>query len=121
MQNKPKNIFNFLKDIEASQLRKIENVGVRKLTPTYELDLPFYARQFIGRIATRLESLPEFPQSGRLAPEAERDDVREIIHQDYRAIYQLREMQQEIVIVAVVHGSRDLTNTKNQAWNKPTQ
>lgn len=94
---------------------------VAQLRDYIALDSPFYARQFIGRIATRLESLPEFPQSGRLVPEAERDDVREIIYQGYRAIYQLRAMQQEIVIVSVIHGSRDLTNTKNQAWNKPIQ
>lgn len=61
------------------------------------------------------------PLSGRPVPEAERDDIREIVYQGYRAIYQLRETQQEIVIVSVVHGSRDLSNTKNQAWNKPIQ
>jgi toxin ParE1/3/4 len=93
---------------------------VAQLRDYIALDSPFYARQFIGRLAHRLENLPEFPQSGRLVPEAERDDIREIIYQGYRAIYQLKEAQQEVVIVAVVHGSRDLTNTKNQAWNKPS-
>ena len=94
---------------------------VAQLRDYIALDSPFYARQFIGRLATRIEGIPAFPQSGRLVPEAERDDMREIIYQGYRAIYQLRETQHEIVIVAVVHGSRDLTNTKNQAWNKPIQ
>jgi len=93
---------------------------VAQLRDYIALDSPFYARQFIGRLANRLESLPEFPESGRLVPEAERDDIREVIYQGYRAIYQLKEAQQEVVIVAVVHGSRDLTNTKNQAWNKPS-
>lgn len=83
------------------------------------LDSPFYAQQFIGRLAARVESVPDFPQSGRLVPEAERDDIREIIYQGYRAIYLLREVQQEIVLIAVVHSSRDLSNVKNQAWNKP--
>lgn len=92
---------------------------VAQLRDYIALDSPFYARQFIGRIGTRLADLPEFPLSGRVVPEAKRDDVREIIYQGYRAIYQLRQIQQEIVIVTVVHGSRDLTNTKNQAWNKP--
>lgn len=94
---------------------------VAQLRDYIALDSPFYARQFIARLATRLEGLPEFPQSGRLVPEAERDDIREIVYQGYRAIYQLRETQQEIVIVSVVHGSRDLSNTKNQTWNKPIQ
>jgi len=83
------------------------------------LDSPFYAQQFISRLAARVEALPDFPQSGRLVPEAERDDIREIIYQGYRAIYLLREAQQEIVLIAVVHSSRDLNNAKNQSWNKP--
>lgn len=83
------------------------------------LDSPFYAQQFISRLAARVEALSDFPESGRLVPEAERADIREIIYQGYRAIYLLREIQQEIVLIAVVHSSRDLNNAKNQAWNKP--
>jgi len=92
---------------------------VAQLRDYIALDSPFYAQQFIERLINRLANLIEFPQSGRLVPEAERDDIREIIYQGYRTIYQIREKQQEIVIVTVVHGSRDLTNTKHQAWNKP--
>lgn len=85
------------------------------------LDSPLYAQQFISRLAARIEALPDFPQSGCLVPEAERDDIREVIYQGYRAIYLLREIQQEIVLITVVHSSRDLNNAKNQAWNKPAQ
>lgn len=85
------------------------------------LDSPFYAQQFIGRMSSSIEGLIDFPQSGRLVPEAERNDIREIIFQGYRAIYMLRESQQEVVMVTVVHGSRDLSHAKNQAWNKPVQ
>lgn len=94
---------------------------VAQLRDYIALDSPFYARQFIGRLTTRIESLPVFPQSGRLVPEAERDDIREIIYQGYRVLYQLRESQREMVVIAVVHGSRVLSNTKNQTWTKPTQ
>jgi toxin ParE1/3/4 len=88
---------------------------VAQLRDYIALDSPFYARQFIGRLINRLENLPDFPFSGRLVPEAEREDIREVIYQGYRAIYQLREAQHEVVVVAVVHGSCDLTNTKHQA------
>lgn len=40
---------------------------VAQLRDYIALDSPFYARQFIGRLALRLESLPEFPQSGRVS------------------------------------------------------
>jgi len=94
---------------------------VAQLRDYIALDSPLYARQFIGRLIARIEILPGFPESGRHVPEAERDDIREVIYQGYRAIYQLKEKQNEIVLVSVVHSSRDLTNTKNQVWNKPIQ
>lgn len=40
-----------------------------------------------------LKNLSAFPQSGRLVPEAERDDIREIIYQGYRVLYQFRDIQ----------------------------
>lgn len=82
------------------------------------LDSPFYAQQFISRLAARIEVIADFPQSGRLVPEAERDDIREVIYQGYRVIYLIRENQQEIVLITVVHSSRDLSNVSNHVWNK---
>lgn len=91
---------------------------VAQLRDYIALDSPVYANQFIGRLAVRLEDLPAFPKSGRLVPEAERSDIREIIFQGYRAIYQVTEEQQEIIIVTVVHGSRNLSASENQPWEK---
>ncbi|MCK4708744.1 MAG: type II toxin-antitoxin system RelE/ParE family toxin [Gammaproteobacteria bacterium] len=49
---------------------------------------------------------------GREVPEAEeRDDVRELIFQDYRIIY-LRQPDY-IYIVTMIHGSRDLSGMDN--------
>ncbi|HRF88793.1 MAG: type II toxin-antitoxin system RelE/ParE family toxin [Cellvibrionales bacterium] len=89
---------------------------VAQLRDYIALDSPVYAQQFIGQLTTRLENLSTFPRSGRLAPEAEHNDIREVVYRGYRAIYQLIEARQEIVIVTVVHGSRDLTDPDNQQW-----
>jgi toxin ParE1/3/4 len=85
------------------------------------LDSPFYARQFIGRLGERIQNLLILPRGGRLVPEAERHDILEVIYQGYRIIYQLREVQDELVLITVVHSSQDLFNPKNQVWNKPIQ
>lgn len=77
-------------------------------------DSPFYARQFIERLLTRLENLPTFPRMGRSVPEAESEDVREIVYQGYRVIYRLK--AGVIEIAAVVHGSRDLAGTADKPW-----
>jgi toxin ParE1/3/4 len=42
-------------------------------------DAPIYAQRFIEQLMACVDRLEEFPLSGRLVPEAERDDVREVI------------------------------------------
>lgn len=78
-----------------------------------------YAQPFIERLLHATRYLPQFPLSGRLMPEANRPDIREIIYQGYRIIYRHRTDSLEIVMV--VHGSRDLAHDKNQPWTNPAQ
>ena len=86
------------------------HTDVLQLRTYISQDSPFYARQFIERLIRRIDSLPDFPQMGRLVPEAERDDIREIIYQGYRIIY--RTTPDHLLIVTVLHGSRDLAGQK---------
>jgi plasmid stabilization system protein ParE len=51
---------------------------------------------------------------GRLVPEAKRNDVRELIFQNYRIMYLVK--TDHIYVVAVIHCSRDLTNKTNNPW-----
>ena len=61
------------------------------------------------------ENLTDFPAIGRKVPEAEgRDDVREQIFRGYRIMYLLQFDQ--IVILTVMHGSRDLNGMENKPW-----
>lgn len=50
-------------------------------------DSPYYARRFIERIFDAVEMLREQPRMGRLVPEANRDEVRELLFHGYRIIY----------------------------------
>lgn len=77
-------------------------------------DSPLYARRFIEQIFDHAEKLNNFPKMGRLVPEADRDDIRELIYQGYRIIYLLTSELAEII--TVVHGSRDLSQTEQQPW-----
>lgn len=77
-------------------------------------DSPIYARQFIQRILMRVETLPGFPNLGRHVPEVNRDDIQEIVFQGYRLIYQVA--ADHVLILTVVHGSRDLNNPVNRPW-----
>jgi len=77
-------------------------------------DSPVYARRVSERIIAAVEKLREFPRIGRRVPEAgDRDDLRELIHNDYRIIYLAK--PDCIFIVTIVHGRRDLTG---EAWER---
>lgn len=67
-------------------------------------DSPGLARLFAGRIESAAERLAIFPRSGRVVPEFERPDIRELIVQSYRIVYRLR--GDDVEILTVHHGAR---------------
>lgn len=81
-------------------------------------DAPWHAVRFVQHIFDAVDRLEQFPLSGRLVPEAERDDIREIIYQDYRIIYWVVHSGR-VDILTVMHGSRDLTHPDNRPWGSP--
>ncbi len=78
-------------------------------------DSPYYAKQFLERIFTAVEKLEYHPKIGRIVPEANREDVREILFHHYRIMYLLQ--PNTIFIVTVVHGSRGLSLKETPPWN----
>ena len=74
-----------------------------------------FAWQFIERIFTVTKNLEAFQEMGRKVTEAEaRNDIRELIFRGYRIIY-LHQAQQ-IYILTVIHGSRNLPGMENKPW-----
>ncbi|HEX7315737.1 MAG TPA: type II toxin-antitoxin system RelE/ParE family toxin [Pyrinomonadaceae bacterium] len=65
---------------------------------------PDYARMVVERLVKRSEQVAVFPRSGRMVPEYEIDEVRQVIESSYRVIYLIKEGQVEIL--AVIHTSR---------------
>ena len=80
-------------------------------------DSGFYARTFGEKVVLATRRLTEFPESGRIIPEADDKSLREIIVQGYRVMYRLE--QDRALILAVMHGSRDLSNPANQLREEP--
>lgn len=71
-------------------------------------DSPTNARKLGTRLLQAPRRLQRAPRSGWEVPELGREDIREILVRPYRSIYAIQ--RDECVILAVVHGSRDLTN-----------
>ncbi len=52
-------------------------------------DSGYYARVFAQGVVNTVERLLIFPESGRIVPEYNRKDLREIIFQNYRIVYRI--------------------------------
>ena len=70
-------------------------------------DSPHYAQRFVEKLIAAAEPLESFPQLGRIVPEGD-GRHRELLVRSYRIIYRVK--GEEILIVTVVHGSRNLAD-----------
>ena len=73
-------------------------------------DSDYYARMFAIKIFEAAERLELFPESGRIVPELNRKEIREVIFGSYRIIYRIRDKLVEIL--TVYHSSRLLDVNK---------
>ena len=78
-------------------------------------DSDIHAANFISSILMRVDRLEQLPLIGRIVPEAQSNDIREIIYRTYRIIYRVTE--NHIDILAVIHGSRDLWEKQSKPWD----
>ena len=67
---------------------------------------PDYALRIVDRLTRRSIQIAVFPNSGRMVPEFERNEIREVIEGRYRIIYLVEPAQ--VLVLAVIHGARDL-------------
>ena len=67
---------------------------------------PLAGHIFAERVILAIQRLKDFPESGRMIPEVENQALREIIVQGYRVMYRME--ADHVLILAVMHGSRDL-------------
>jgi toxin ParE1/3/4 len=69
-----------------------------------------YARQVSGRLVDAVGRLRTYPLSGRIVPELNRPELREVIQGNYRVVY--RTTPEAVEVLAVVHTSRDFPPRK---------
>ena len=78
-------------------------------------DSEYYANRFVERIIEAVESLEKFPEMGRMVPEAEEENIRELLFQNYRIIYRVE--TDSILILTIIHGARDLSRKIYKPWD----
>lgn len=65
-----------------------------------------YAARMVDRLTKRTEQIAAFPRSGRMVPEFQAEDIREVIESPYRIIYRIK--PEQIDVLAVIHGARQI-------------
>ena len=81
--------------------------AIHHLSGIYEyisLNSTTYAKRMVDRITRRSMQIANSPFSGRIVPEFQAEDIRELIEMPYRIIYRVK--QEQIDVLAVIHGAR---------------
>lgn len=60
----------------------------------------------LKRLSNELKLFFSHSQKGRMVPEYDRDDIREVFHHPYRIIYLIKDQEKIIEILSVIHGAR---------------
>ena len=70
------------------------------------LDSPQRAKNFGYELIDEALAIGRFPEMGRVTPEIDDPNVREIVHGSYRIIYELRRDPSALYILRYWHGAR---------------
>ena len=83
------------------------NNAIEHLANIFEyisLNSPTYAKGMVDRVTRRSSQIADNPQSGRMVPEYQAHDIRELIEKPYRIIYRIK--QDQIDVLAVIHSAQ---------------
>ncbi len=73
------------------------------------VDSVYYADRFINKILVKIQTIELFPEIGRVVPELNESNIREIILSPYRIIYSL---ESDITILNIIHSKQDFSRNK---------
>ena len=81
---------------------------IESIATYIEKDSPFYAKSVVQKFFEKAKILKDFTELGRVVPETNDINIREIFIYSYRLIYKINE--DTVLFVAAVHGKRLLEN-----------
>ena len=79
---------------------------LREIATFIARDNPAAAIKLGDMIFARVDSLEKFPELGRIVPERNQPEVRELIVKNYRVIYRIRQKEKRLEILRIWHGAR---------------
>lgn len=87
-------------------LSKLALTDLKEIKDYISKNSVYYADVFTKNLTNSIRKLKDFPNIGRIVPEYQNKEIREIIYHSYQIIYKLYD--DKINIITVIHGSRIL-------------
>lgn len=66
-------------------------------------DNPFVAMEFVDKLISVAETIIDYPEKGRIVPELSLENIRELIHKNYRIVYLVKKNSVDILTVFEGH------------------
>jgi toxin ParE1/3/4 len=66
-------------------------------------DNPISAIEFVDKLITVAETINDNPKKGRIVPELSLENIRELLHQNYRIVYLVKKNSVDILTVFEGH------------------
>ena len=79
---------------------------IRDIVRYISFDAPERALDFGRFLVSKVKALGQFPEMGRVVPEFNDSNLREIVVRSYRVIYRVDHVQQKIEVVRFWHAAR---------------
>lgn len=83
---------------------------LREIVAYIAADNPTIAESFGYQLMAKVDLLAKFPQLGRVVPEENNENIRELILRPYRIVYRVLPAQQMVAIARIWHGARGEPN-----------
>ncbi len=85
---------------------KIADDDLKSIASFIQKDSLYYAKQIVQLIHAKVTKLKDFPFTGRVIPEFNQDQFREIITGNYRIMYFVE--LDTVTVITIVHSRRDI-------------
>ena len=92
------------------------SINLQSIFDYISSDSRLYATRYLKTLIIATKRLETMPRSGRIVPEFENPELREVIYGNYRIVYRVIGPNEDIEILAVVHGARDMRAVIREEW-----
>jgi toxin ParE1/3/4 len=91
---------------------------LKKIFDYIASDSKYYAIKVSQEFVEKSEQLEKLPMIGRIVPELEDSNIRELIIYSYRFVYEIS--HKKIEILAIIHGKQDFYRAFDKSKKKET-